>query len=450
MPRPFPLCALLLSWAISLTAAAAPDVPTAPADAEKPGQALPQCQSANALSAIACELFVQLPRELGPVAVAAAPVQSESGERLDELSARLTRVMAGRFEQATELPVGSLALSRARSTHAGHLVFLSPSIQGASFDVTVDLYPVPRSFWDRFKAPPGPLGHAFATRRIDGEIGSFLPAPKLLGKVEARAGLPTDTVTALACGDLDGDRALELVVNGRRDLYVGRVRGQQFEPIRSVAWAELSPVAPAPLRQPIASVQLRPGQYLQVGSSDRRDMVRLAPDLTVLERTPSRQPWGDLGCTEPRGQGLEPVVSDCAGGRAFERLEGSPPLDTVAGGTFETRTGTSRVLLARAQGSALLRLLDGDGREAQIPDAGAQAAVADLDRDGVLEVLSSRDTLDRKQDALRVYRFTAARLELVYELGVPGGIDAVTTCPAEDTRASLVVLATGRELWFVR
>jgi hypothetical protein len=147
---------------------------------------------------------------------------------------------------------------------------------------------------------------------------------------------------------------------------------------------------------------------------------------------------------------LAPVVGDCSGTRQFERLDPSAPLDTVAGGTFETRTGTSRVLLARAVGSSLLRLLDSDGRQAQLAGAGAQAALADLDRDGVLEVISSKDTLQVGQDSLRVHRFAPAGRELVYELSVPTGIDAVTTCPAEDTRASLVVLATGRELWFVR
>jgi hypothetical protein len=384
------------------------------------------------------------------VAVAAAPVSAPAGERLDELAARLVHVLAGRFESATELPVSTLAQARGRPTTAGALVYLTPSIQGASFEVTLDLYPVARSFWDRFKAPPGPLAHAFASRRIDGEIGSFLPAPKLLGKVVAKAALPADTVTALACADLDGDRAIELVVNGRRELYVGRVEQGRFQPFRTAAWQALSPVAPAPLREPIASLQVRPGQYLQVGSTDRRDLVRLAPDLTVLSRVVAKQPWGDLGCTEPEGQGLAPVVGDCTSDKTFERVEPGIALDTVAGGTFETRTGTSRVVLSRAVGSNTLQLVDGDGRQARIDDAGAQAAIADLDRDGVLEVLSSKDTLQRKDDALRVHRFAPGGLELVYEVAVPSGIDAIAACPAEDTRASLVVLATGRELWFVR
>jgi hypothetical protein len=427
-----------------------------PSSAEPNAEAAPrtaplvQCRSANALEAIACELTVQLPRELGKVAVAAAPVRAEVGERLDELSARLVHVVAGRFDAASELPVGSLAAARARRTDAAGLVYLTPSIRGASFEVTLDLYPVARGFWERVKAAPGPLAHAFAARRIDGEIGSFLPTPTILGQVEAKATLPTDTVTAVACADVDGDRALDLVVNGRRDLYLGHIRQGRFQPGKSASWNELSPVAGAPLRQPIAALHVKPGQYLEVGTTDRRDLVRLAPDFSVLSRVPSKQPWGDLGCTKPALQGLEPVVFDCVSERAFERLEPSLPLDTVAGGTFETRTGTSRVLAARAVGSSLLELQDGDGRSGRIASAGAQATVADLDRDGLVEVLSSKDTLRREDDSLRVHRWTPDGLELVYELAVPTGIDALTACPAEDTRASLVVLATGRELWFVR
>lgn len=440
-------CAIGLAVAFGqLGATLAEPVPAAPV----PPQPLPHCQAANALSAIACELSAGLPAELGHLAVAAAPVEAEAGERLDELSARLVHVVAGRFPEASEIGTESLAVARGRAGEANQLLYLRPRVNEGHFEVTADLYPVVRGFWNRFKAVPGPLSHVFSSRRLDAEVGSFLPVPKLLGKVEAKAELPTDNVTALACEDVDGDRTLEVVVAGRRDLLIGRPLSGRFTALGQVGWQQLSPVAPAPLRQPIASLFVESGRVVRWGSTDRRDMVELAPNLAVVSRVAGKQPWGNLGCAERRGQGLGSAVTDCAGTRTFEQAGTRGELDVAAGATLVTSGGSVRVLATRALGQGALQVQDGDGRLAQLQGAGAQVALGDLNRDGLLEILSSKDTLDRQQDELSVHSWRPEGLSLQYRLRVPSGIDAVAVCPAEDQGSSIVVVATRRELWFVR
>lgn len=426
---------------------AAPSGSPSPKEGSEPSRV---CQSSNALSAIACELRVQIPEELGQVEVASSPVEVAQGQHLDELALRLMQVVAGRFDTKSEHPPGTLAAARARSTKANYLLYLTPRVREGFFEVTADLYAVPQGFWDRFKAPPGPVHHVFASRRLDGEVGSFLPVPKLLGQVERKVVLPTNNVVTLSCADIDGDRSLELFVGGRTQLYVGRVSGNQLQAVRQAPWHALSPVSSAPLRQPLAESYVKPGEHIRVSTTDRKDLLELAPDLSVLRRTPEGVPFGDLGCTRRAGLGYSPSVSDCSSDRVFERIDSTGELDTIAGATLETPRGTVRVLASRTRGQSRLQLSDSDGRQAQLPEAGAQATLADLDHDGNVEVVSSKDTLVRSEDELRVHHWKPEGLTLAYSLAVPGGIDAVAACPLEDTGASWLVVASGSELWFVR
>lgn len=421
-----------------------------PQNADAPQDPKAVCKSANVLSAIACELRLQLPGELGEVLVVSGAVEHASRQPLSELSRRLAEVVSGRFDSAKSGGPLSLEQARARRTGAAYLLYLNPKLNGAHFEVTADLFAVQNSFWDRFKEPPGPLHHVFASRRIDAEVGSFLPVPKLVGQVEHKARLPTRDVVALACGDADGDRGLELLLHSRHQVYVGRIRTHRFVTERSVSWQELSPVAGAPLQQPIGSLQLKAEGGVLVGLSDRHDLVELDRDLRVTARSAGQQPWGDLGCARRKGLGLEPVVVECGGTRTWEQLDVATEVDAVAGGTFPTRRGLVRVVAARGLGQGVLQLSDSDGRQAQLPGSGAQLALSDLNLDGVLEIISSKDTLDPTQDALRVHSWTEQGLQLVYELPVPTGVDAVCACPAEGEVLSRVVVSTGDELWLLR
>src|SRR6185436_2842693 len=114
-------------------------------------------------------------------------------------------------------------------------------------------------------------------------------------RTERVSGSDPDVI-ALACGDTDGDGSSELVVVGRRRISVGRVRAEQFKVEKSMSWNDLTPIAPAPLREPIGSAWLaRPG-VIEIGSSDRAEAVRLDAALAKTATLGRTLPWPGGGC----------------------------------------------------------------------------------------------------------------------------------------------------------
>lgn len=456
--RPAVRALLLAGFFLAPAALAAPpEAPAHPGPATGKGNPGPCSHGVtSAISEISCELSRALGAVPARALVVAAPLDKKTTvANKSALVGRITRVMAGAIghqARGSDQPAG-LARARSLASQAGTLLYLEPRIARGQLQVTADVYPVPRNFWDRVRDPePSPTHHAFASRRIDAEIRSFLPPVRLVVSHVDKAASPERDAVALGCGDVQGDGALELVLAGRHGIHVGRIRSGKLVPRASVAWASVSPVAPFPLRQPLGSIVIENG-HIDVGISDRAEQLRLDPDLGPVDKVARRIPWPPGGCVKFAGVALSAKVEPCFPGDGKVGFPGvQSQSDAVAGALIVGRDGRPhRFRAARAANKSAVLLRDDRGRHARVDGAGAQLAVGDLDGDGQPELLSGADTLDPHTDALIVHTWLdSGRLVERFRLAVPDGIHALAACPPEDEGLAPVAIATGGGLWIVR
>jgi hypothetical protein len=447
--------AAALGVALGAPAAAQP-AGAAPA-ADPAAHAQPSCTAgqASALSELGCELARGLGRLPAGALVVSAPITADPKPRdAAALAARLTSVLAGALRQKSSSESATLSRARSLAAGAGTLVHLVPEIVRGELRVTADVYPVPRSFWDRVRDPePNPRSHAFASRRLDAELRSFFPPVPLVAKRVDKASTGEQSPVAVACGDLDGDGALEAVLVGRARVQVGRVRGGRFVPTTTVAWTQLSPLSRAPLREPIGSAFIREGRWVDIGLTDRLDAVRLDAGFANPQKLGRRLPWPGGGCSRVLGTSIKREVERCA------PADPAPPFavversaDALAGASLLGTDGIPRQVRAfRVFNESAVMVRDDAGRSARLEGAGAQLALGDLDGDGRPELLTSADTLDPAGDALVVHTWQDdSKLVERLRLAVPTGVRALAVCPPEGVGLSPVLVATAGELWVLR
>ncbi|MCA9639486.1 MAG: hypothetical protein KC492_02300 [Myxococcales bacterium] len=430
----------------------------APVKSDEGGAPLRAC-SANlsALSGIACELQAQLGDALGKpdsgALVISGPLDSDTPlERSSELVQRITRVVAGKVGgKAHETQTTRGAAQLAARSRA--FLYLEVRIAHGRLEVTADVYRPVKGFWARVRNPtPEPLKHAFASRALDAEVRSFFPTvPLVAGKV-LKVKAPEAQVLALGCGDIDGDSALELVLVGRGAVHVGRIRGGKFVASARRNWSGLSPVAPVPLREPIASVSIGPG-HVDVGLTDRAKGFRFDVTLDPIGTLAAPIPWPGNGCIETYQTLLGRKERPCRDKDAPSTAPGYEHRgDAVAGTSLIDTSGKRHQYRAlRAAKEQRVDLRSDRGGRASLANLGAQLAMGDLDGDGAPELVASTPTMQPADDALIVYSWKepAAPAERL-RIAAPGGVSAITTCPAEDAARSYLVAAVADELWLIR
>lgn len=432
---------------------------TSAASAEPPrGDAAvnaPKCPrgTQSALSELGCELSRQLNLDEGAL-VATAPVESDIPlEKAPVLAERIARVVGGSLAASLHIHGAPVSLSEARALakRRGKLVYLTPALKNGSVQIGADVYVSARAFWDRVKAGQGgPMKHAFAERIADGEVRSFLPRPPLLVTKRDAVPLPDRSALAMACADVDGDGGAEIALLGRHRVTLGRITAGKLAPRTEKAWSELSTVAPAPLRAPLAAVRATSG-FLDVGISDRAELLRLDPALGVASRSERALPWPNGGCSPLDAAGALGELTACFGDTGPWSSLVSGGLDAFAAAIAVTPSGaTRRVVALRALGTQKAMLVDDAGRRAEVSDVGAQLALGDLDGDGQIELLSSRPTFDPKADGLRIDTWqndgsVSKRLELPLS-----EVRAVAVCPWPGQGLSPVAVAAGDSLWVLR
>jgi hypothetical protein len=243
---------------------------------------------------------------------------------------------------------------------------------------------------------------------------------------------------------------------------VGRVQGGRFVARRSASLRDLSPVAPAPLREPIGGIAIVPQRgarptFIDVGITDRARGSRFDVELQrvgTIAGVPFATAFGDA-CATFQGSTLNGGVAKCADvDAAPDSLEVEVPLDAAAYATYVAPDGSTRAIVATRDPRTSELKLRADGKTASLPGAGAQVALGDLDQDGAPEILSTLDVLPQAQgaaDALVVTTWQAdGSLRERARTPVPTGIRAVAACPPEGAGPAAVVVATQGELWIVR
>ena len=429
-----------------------------------PAQAEPDSPTrTSALATIAERLSKELAGAPQGSVVVAAPLRSDEGApRANELAVRLGHVVGGALGTSLARPE-PLALPAARSVarRADSFVYVQAEVLRGELRVVADVYPSPKGFWERLLRPnPAPIRHAFASVRLDAEVRGFLsPVPLVVGQVE-RAKTEERDIVALACGDLDADGALELVTVGRRRIARGRLREGGFQTSHAVEWSALSPIAPAPMREPLAGVALLPGSWPQgsfvdVGLTDRASGMRLDRTLRPVKPIAGVPvPFGDRDvCASYPTTGSAPSFASCASDDPpLELAPLSSPTDIVTIEAITTPSGgTLPVWAARNPESGELRLV-ANGFGTTLLGVGAQIVIADLDTDGIPEIITSADVLSPSEDAIVVHSWRPGEpAQERARIPVPQGVRAIAACPPEGRGISPIALATAdAEIWVLR
>lgn len=416
------------------------------------------------LSSLALRLSRELSIESEPLVVV-GPLQTEDVELTSEARAALQEKLrlvlgsavprlAARSSEAFSYPE---ARSEARKRGLS-LVYLSPSLRAGQLLLSVDAVNWPRSFWQRSRAPEGIVtAHLSLRAPIDAELRRFLPRPRALWSNTQRYSSPLRDVVALACGVTDEDEPT-LVVVGRREITRGRFRGAHFVPEHRVAWNDLSPLAPTPLRSVIAGARFG-STGLEIGSSDRAYMIRLTPQLTFAARAPRALPLESGDCSTFTSTGLSKTTQACAWSTARPAARSSWRAPSEESNSLSTRTKAAWTDAAGivhqldwqvpSDGSPspieLRSGLDAD-RSLLLRDVGTAIGFADLDGDGALELIASSAERDPTRDHLKLLSYDGSTLLPRAELQIPG-VRALTVCPFFGTNPLQVIVATDNQLW---
>jgi hypothetical protein len=421
---------------------------SAPRHSRADGRAPTCSEQQTSVGRVACELARSLPAPTTPLHVTVSGISSPLRmERTAELSARLARAVAR--ELGANARVETFDANQKAPVHAPRTdaLVLQGELTRERFTVNAELVRATTKFWDRFR--PGSsdaVQRAHAMSALDAELASFLPpVPLVLTRID-KARLDEPSV-AVACGDVEGNGGFEIVSVGRRRIQVGRVANARFEVLRSRNWSDLSEVAPRPLKEPLASVSVDGARRIRVGLSDRKDALLLDEQLAAIARYEGLFPWPAAGCVQLIATGLSETRVRCDAKAA--RSSGGP-LDALAGARLVRRDGNSFDVLASRRPTAQLSLELGKTR-IDVDAAGAQVALADLDNDGNVELITSLDTLDPSSDALVVRTVSAeGKLREAFRVKVPNGVRALGVCPSYGNLLAPLLVATADELWVLR
>jgi hypothetical protein len=423
----------------------------------------PRSQAASAVALIAPDVA----EGLGPIPanaiVVVAPLVSDVPTLKDAgaLMLRVAALIAGHLGPTARVNGHSEPLSVAMAVAAkgGALIYVQGEIARGQLRVIADLYPVLSNGWDRARAPlAAPRAHAFASAPIDAEIRAFLvPIPLERAEVH-KARHDLGEVLAVSCGDVDGDGGNDLVLVSRTTVAWGHIEAGRFVANHSASWTTLAPRLPVPLREPLGTAAILPkrhgvGSDIFVGTTDRggvalsRDLRGAAPllGLPVLVE-------GDVLCVKPipSASSWEGPWLDCSkGAKALADARVELPLgryDAVAVSELVSSDGSSLPLLATRDPAGSVRLRAGE-RDVTLPAAGAQVALADVDEDGIPElVTTSRDG----DEALTISSWWGGELRVRSKIAAPSPLRALALCPPDDEGLRALVAATDKEVWIVR
>jgi hypothetical protein len=418
----------------------------------------PRARAAGALDVAAQEATQSLGQTPPSSVVVAAPLASDQpAPKGDELALRMAVLIAERIgARARAHPqTMQLALARAIAGRASALVYVRTELSKGDLRTTVDVYPSMANAWERIRNPlSSPIGHAFATAKIDAEVRSFL-SPLVLEEASVhRARHDERDVVAVACGDVDGDGGDEIVLVSRERVAMGRVRGGKFVVERTAAWNELASRGPVPMRDPLAGAAVALGA-VAVGSTERGSVL-LTPDFVGHVPLLGVPAWGGDGVVclmpEPSAGAFDGAPFDCALAREVKpkMVVPAPRFDAFAAAVIADSQGNARPIVAVREPSGRLKLKMGDAPlHAAEGTFGAQLAVCDLDQDGAPEVAVSADG---PEDAVDILTWPSASSDLRQRLHLPaaGGVRALAACPPEEHGQPVLVAVVGNEVWLVR
>ena len=380
-------------------------------------------------------------------------VPAPRGDELAERVAVLVASAAGSGARAAVHPA-SLAAARALSGRAGALVYIEVRVADGELRLTADLYPVVANAWDRVRAPlPPPTKHSYVHVPVAAEVRSYLAPLHLEQARVSKFTHDLGPVLAVACGDLQGASGNGIALATEKEVAWGHLAAGRFVGSRRVPAVSVGVRAPTPMREPMASLAIVPGDAggtLYVGWSGR---VGAALGKDLLPRSdivglPGLLDEGAVCFVPSSAKGAFEAVAPCTAGPALhDDVPPVPVFDAWSQALVSLPDGTAtRVVAARDPVTATLHLRR--GRESlTVAGVGAQLAVGDLDQDGVVEVVT---TAAAGEDAIVVssWRANEGLVERA-RFAAAAGVEALAVCPPEANEAPSLVAVVGREIWLV-
>ncbi len=379
----------------------------------------------------------------------ASPLESDvPAPKGEELALKVAALVAGKLGPNARAHDKTLPLASARgvASRSANLVFVKVVIDKGQLRVTADEFPTVANPWDRIRLPPPPpSAHAFASAPIDAEIRTAL-TPVLLEQAQLHKAKHEETdVLAAACGDVDGDGGLDLLIASKTRVVLGKLKQGAFSAQKIAPWRGIVGRAPIPMREPLGFATMSQDR-ISIGTTDRASVWL---DGSLAPRGSLRGlPVGLDVCARaaPETNALAELIG-CNEGDAMTWSAGVKSFDAVSVFDAADTLGTSlRATVAREPNSKL-HVRVGDRPDKTIDGVGAQVALGDLDQDGVPELAWSADT---DADVLTISSLDPGGARERLHFAAPDGIRALCMCPPEDRGAPALVAIVGAEVWLVR
>ncbi len=351
------------------------------------------------------------------------------------------------------------AIENSRRQGATMLLRCVLGVKGKKLLLTGDLYPLKKNFWERL-VEPTPVGssrHFFITVSMDQEIFLLMDsskAPPSLGswRLTQLLYLPK-RILDIGEGDLDGDGTQELVLLLDDSLEIYAIAHGDLAP-RHIAEYNLNliPEAKVLSRDPVGTLLVadfnhdgkaeiffnyfnrRYGQILSWTGAKLVALRRLEKNPLCLLRLGSRPVlvYGK-GVVGKNYFAREIELADINSSRGKVH-ELPTPFSTLR--CWQNDSGTSKIVVIDNSGN-LTQFSIGWVTEVTRPNCGVGSALADMDGDGVAELIVSDSVLPGEADSVKVI----SKGEVAFNSkDVLGGVMAITPVEYPETGALIVTL----------
>lgn len=413
----------------------------------------------SALGRVAAEIGRGVSGPPQNTTIVVAPLKSDvRAPKASALVLTLGRLVAGTVGGGVQVGPAPMTLREARHFvgRKRRLVHVVPVIERGLLRVAANVYDRMPTVWQRAKGLSYPVGHVFASARIDAELRGYLEPIQLERVTVRRFSHAERDVTALACGDVAGDGVVELVIVSDERISIGRLAKGAFVPRLHRDWNAIVPRAPVGLRASIASAVILDepnGPRLAVGSTERSGVL-LDSGLGV-RRELAGIPLGSherLVCGALRAETalIAPDLFACDDVATKRRVVATPraAFDALALGMVESQRGERAALVAERSPLGEVLVQSGKTKWTLPKGQGAQLAIGDLNQDGVAELASTLD--GNEDDAIVIHSLEASGPVARKAFPAPGGVRALAFCPPERRGIPALAAIVQDEVWLVR
>ena len=299
------------------------------------------------------------------------------------------------------------------------------------------------------------LAHEFVEVPTDAELRGFLP-PILLERASVHKLRAEEDVRAIACGDVDGDGALDIVLATDKRLTLGHARGHRFVADMSVQIAISRNARATPVPRAARVARNHECATKNLGRIHRRGRVRARrvarADEIIEKMAVSFDGARRFGCAtlDPDLGSLIGALSACDDAPEKSTREIASPAahyDGYAWAAIVSRSGAFEENVT-AVTRARRKIAPHQGRRI---DARRRRRRRDRARRfGSRRHGGSRELTRRDRRCDHDPKLGRRGLRPRFRVAAPGGVRALAICPPEDRDAPFVAAVVGSEVWLVR